>query len=235
MTLFKKLRKKIWPVYKKISYSQCGEDIIVKNIFDNLLKIEQPTYMDIGANHPKKISNTYLLYKNGSNGVLIEPDPTLHHRIQRVRGARDECLNIGIGAQNGILEFFILSVPELNSFSKKEVDRVLAEDSNLKLNKVIKVPVRTINNVLSKLSYVPDFLSLDVEGLDLEILESLDLNIYRPKVICVETVEYVVSGLGNKNLEIINYLEENGYIIYSDTYINSIFIDGQLIKLNEVS
>jgi hypothetical protein len=62
--------------FKKTSYSQSGEDVIVKFIFD-CIGISKPTYLDVGAHHPYYISNTALFYESGSIGINIEPDPLL--------------------------------------------------------------------------------------------------------------------------------------------------------------
>jgi glycosyltransferase involved in cell wall biosynthesis len=71
--LYRYLRNKKYSWKPKISYSQCGEDIIIDFLL-TWLKIKNPTYLDIGANDPVKLSNTYYFYKKGSRGVLIEPD-----------------------------------------------------------------------------------------------------------------------------------------------------------------
>lgn len=60
----------------KKSYSQSGEDLIIKYIFD-ALGIEKPSYIDVGAYHPYCLSNTSLFYELGSKGINIEPDPML--------------------------------------------------------------------------------------------------------------------------------------------------------------
>ena len=61
-------------LFKKISYSQLGEDLIIEFVF-NGIGINKINYLDIGAHHPIEINNTYLFYLKGSYGVLIEPDP----------------------------------------------------------------------------------------------------------------------------------------------------------------
>lgn len=83
----------------KISFSQTGEDLIIHFII-NALKIDKITYLDIGANHPFNLSNTYLFYLLGMKGVCIEPDPKLSKYISEKR-KRDKCINIGIGI-NGL-------------------------------------------------------------------------------------------------------------------------------------
>jgi Methyltransferase FkbM domain len=71
----------------------------------------------------------------------------------------------------------------------------------------------------------PDLISIDVEGLDFEILSSIDFRKYRPTVICVETISFSDNFGGVKNKDIPEYLQQHGYFLYADTWINSIFVD----------
>ena len=102
--------------YKKTSFSQCGEDLIIKFIFDNI-GIHEPSYIDIGAHHPYFISNTALFYKNGCRGINIEPDPILFKGFLKYRN-EDKNLNIGVSSTNNEMDFYIISTPTLNTFSK---------------------------------------------------------------------------------------------------------------------
>ncbi|MBL0133475.1 MAG: FkbM family methyltransferase [Chitinophagaceae bacterium] len=79
----------------------------------------------------------------------------------------------------------------------------------------------------------PDFLSIDIEGLDLSILKSLDFQSYRPKVIYVECVEFSTDHRGGKNKELVDFLLTKGYFIFGDTYINTIFCDTASFKSNQ--
>ncbi len=74
----------------------------------------------------------------------------------------------------------------------------------------------------------PDFLSLDAEGIDEIVLQSIDYKDNFPKVICVETISFSTVGRGKKNKKIISFLEEKGYLLYADTNINSIFVKKDL-------
>src|SRR5688572_17355247 len=85
--------------YRKISYSQSGEDLIIKYIFDNL-GISQPSYFDIGAHHPFFLSNTALFYSLGCRGINVEPDPSLFTPFKDKR-KEDINLNIGISSSEG--------------------------------------------------------------------------------------------------------------------------------------
>ncbi len=209
--------------YKKISFSQCGEDLIVKFIFDNL-RIYNPTYIDIGAHHPYLISNTALFYKNGCRGINIEPDPTLFAEFLKHRKG-DINLNIGISDRNTELDFYIISSPTLNTFSKEEAEKYSLE-GNYNIKSIKKISVQTLSAILNNFSngIFPHFLSIDAEGVDELIIKELDFKNNYPLVICIETISFSTSGNGIKNLELINFIVDKGYILYADTYINTIFV-----------
>lgn len=65
---------------------------------------------------------------------------------------------------------------------------------------------------------------MDVEGLELDILMQMDFSKEGAYVICVETLEYSEEFDGEKDRRIISFLKENGYVIYADTYINTILV-----------
>lgn len=208
--------------YKSVSYSQCGEDLIINFIF-NQLRIYKPTYLDIGAHHPYFLSNTALFYMNGCTGVNIEPDFDLFKEFETQR-VNDINLNIGIGEKEDIIDFYIMDASTLNTFSKEQVE-LYDKEGDYKVKEVKKVPINTIQYVLQKYcnGIFPDLLSLDAEGIDELVLKSIDFS-NKPKVICVETLSFSNSGKGVKNDEIITFLKQKGYFLYADTYINSIFV-----------
>jgi len=207
----------------KISYSQTGEDLIVKFIFD-AIGIQMPTYIDIGAYHPEHLSNTALFYRNGCRGINIEPDPTLFERFKLER-SEDINLNLGISNVAGEIDFYILSTPTLNTFSKDEAERCTQQGSH-HIVSIAKTTVDVISNVIYQYceGHFPKFLSLDVEGLDLQILQSIKYNQSSPVVICVETISFSETGNGEKDRRILDFLESKGYMVYADTYINTIFV-----------
>jgi FkbM family methyltransferase len=215
--------------YQKISYSQSGEDLIVDFVM-TAIGIEKPTYFDIGAHHPYAISNTAFFHANGSNGVCVEPDPVLFRRISKVR-KNDVCLNIGIGlGQEAEADFYIMSIPSLNTFSK---EHALECESygNVQINSVIKMPLVNINDIMQdNFKTTPNFVSLDVEGLDFEILKSFDFSKYRPEVFCIETLTYTENNTEEKLSNIIQFMSSMGYKSYADTYINTIFVDQEIWK-----
>lgn len=209
--------------FQKKSYSQCGEDLIVKFIFDNL-NITNPTYIDIGAHHPFYINNTALFYENGSVGINIEPDPLLFRAFLEHR-KKDKNLNIGISDTEDILDFYVISSPTLNTFSKEEAHNY-EKEGDFKILNIEKIKVNTLSNVLTEFSngIFPQFLSIDAEGIDELIIKGIDFEKNYPIVICIETISFSTTGNGAKNTELIKFIEQKGYICYADTNINSIFV-----------
>lgn len=209
--------------YKKISFSQSGEDLIVKFIFD-CLGIQNPTYIDIGAHHPYFISNTALFYNNGCRGINIEPDPTLFKAFLKYR-KEDKNLNIGVSDSNSELDFYIISSPTLNTFSKDEAEKY-AQEGNFEIKSIEKIRVKKLGNILDECSngLFPQFLSIDAEGVDEIIIKEIDFENNYPIVICIETISFSTSGNGIKNTKLIEYINSKGYLLYADTNINTIFV-----------
>ncbi len=209
------------------TFAQCGEDIIVAFIFYSL-KIDKPTYFDIGTNHPIHLNNTYYFYNKGSSGICIEPDPDLFPAIKRTRG-KDICLNAGIGiGEETEANFYVMSTNTLNTFCQETALRY-ASYGKQQIKKVIPISLITISEI-SKKYFVPDFISLDVEGYELSILKSIDFNILRPKVFCIETLSYTEDKTEKKLDDIIDYMLQQRYFVYADTYINTIFVDESIWK-----
>lgn len=220
---------KLFEMPYKTSYAQCGEDLIIQFIF-GWLKITKPTYLDIGAHHPTWLSNTYLFYRNGSSGVCIEPDPECYDAIKRKR-KRDICLNVGIGTDDRkYADFFVMTARTLNTFSREEAER--SQNTRIfgeqRIEKIIQIPIQTVNDILEE--YFPDgvnLISLDVEGMDFEIIRTFNFDRFRPEVFCIETLRPEDQGSLSKNESLISFMTANGYMVYADTYINTIFVSNE--------
>ena len=203
------------------TYSQKGEDLIVRGIFD-CLDIERPSYMDVGANSPFGLSNTALFYRNGSRGINIEPNPILFRRIAQVR-TEDINIMAGIGTSQGTMSFYVMNADTLSTFSKSSADEY-CQKHGFKIVDVMQVKVETLRHVVSEYcgGVFPDFMSLDTEGLDEMILSSLKDCPSLPKVICTETWDY---GLKTHHIpEICAILKPLGYMLLIDNHLNSIFV-----------
>lgn len=216
----------------KVSYSQAGEDIIVEYLF-NSLNISHPTYLEIGTNHPKACNNTYKFYDKGCKGVCIEPDASMIEEIKKTR-PNDTVLNIGIGIteqENANFYLFPKKYNGWSTFSLEEADFRKQETSIS--YETLSVPLKNINSIIKEyFNQHPNFISLDVEGLDLEILKSIDFDKYKPEVICVETVSFGYLNNTEKKLNnIAEFMETLGYFAYADTHINTIFCLKKLFNI----
>ena len=208
------------------TYSQCGEDVIAAYLLQSVLGIPRPTYLDIGAHDPCWLSNTYRFYRQGCRGVCVEPDPLLCRKIKR-RRPRDVCLNVGIcGASSAQgqseADFYVMSPRTLNTFSKQEAESY-ARQPGYAIEKVIRLPLASVNDVIhDNFEGSPNFVSLDTEGWDVEIIRTFDFSHYRPEILSVETTSHVEQ---TKLEEVFDLMQRAGYLAYADTYVNTLFVE----------
>lgn len=211
--------------FGKLSFSQSGEDLIIDYIFQ-LRGLSNPSYLDIGANHPFYLSNTALLYSKGCRGINVEADPSLIKKFHDFR-KEDINLNIGVGTVDGQeLDFYIFNDPTLNTFSKTEAENYL-ETEKYYILETKKIKTYTLGYLIKHYNnnISPDFISIDVEGFDFDIIKSIDFTSIKPKVICIEAYDYSSVGAGRYREELINYIVSNGYYEYADTGLNSILVE----------
>jgi FkbM family methyltransferase len=147
----------------------------------------------------------------------------LFNKLKRTR-RKDVNLNIGISDVNGDLDFYVMSSSTLNTFNRESAEKFIQE--GYKIQSIQKVQVETISHVLDRHfdGTFPNFLSIDIEGEEERVLRDIDYERNGPIVICVETISFSNNGRGIKNKEVIDFLLSKGYIMYADTYINSIFV-----------
>lgn len=211
------------------SYSQCGEDRLLFFVF-HAIGIQQPSYLDIGAFDPFFINNTALFYANGSRGINIEPNP---HQLAKFTAHRpgDKNLCIGISDHSGTAPFFVMEQKTVSTFSEADAKRVSSE-MGIAIAETIEVNVLTLPQLIDKEcdGIFPDLLSIDVEGLDLRIMQSLRGYKSLPKVICAETALFGKETFGPKNKELIEEIIALGFRVYADTFVNTIFLRNDLWK-----
>jgi FkbM family methyltransferase len=209
-----------FPADSNPSYAQSGEDAIVKLIFEDL-GIALLTYLDVGAFKPIAYNNTYLFYSKGARGVLVEPNVDLIPELKAMR-PKDTVLNLGIGVTDqDSASYYCLTLPEWNTFDKDEAERAVGKSGGkVRVEKVIKMPLVPINRIIEDHYYgkAPDFLSIDVEGMDLPILRTLDFRRFRPRVICTEAPSRTVSDMTE-------FLGGQGYSARAMTFANTIYVD----------
>ncbi|QNJ30612.1 hypothetical protein SynPROS91_00184 [Synechococcus sp. PROS-9-1] len=211
--------------YARHSFSQFGEDLIIEQAF-NLLACQKFTYLDIGANHPSRLSNSFYFYRRGSTGVLVEPDPNLYRLLKRKR-PRDITLNCGVSVYGttGKQTLYLMSSNVLNTFSLEEAERI-QRTTPFHIVDSIDVDVLPVNSIIDLyFSDIPFFMSIDIEGLDLQILQDINFSLYRPLLIVSETLTFDPATGGRKISEIIEFLISKNYSIFADTRCNTIFVD----------
>jgi FkbM family methyltransferase len=210
------------------SYAQAGEDIIVAFTFHHL-HLGNPTYLDIGAGDPILDSNTYHFYQIGCRGVLVEPNVDLIPSLQKVR-PRDTVLNVGIGPHNvAAADYYRMSMQSMNTFSKEEaLHTEQASNKEIYIKEVVKMPLVNVNDVIAQnFEKSPNFVSIDVEGLDLDVLKSFNFEKYRPEVFCVEPL---ISSTTDVNPETAEFMASKGYAARGGSFINTIFVDRKVIE-----
>ena len=219
------------PTWSKQSYSQHGEDLIVDSICENL-KIQNPSYLDIGAADPIRCNNTYRFYRNGCRGVLVEPNPAYSRRLRGSRPA-DTVLNAGVGftGQKDADYYMIggvLNSQDWNTFSKEQAESCKAKTKGAAfIEKVIRMPLLDLNEIMAQHFHgAPGFMSIDTEGVDLDILGSLDFQRLRPTILCVETLVFATTRVETKILDL---MKSHDYTIRGSTFVNTIFVDDRVL------
>ena len=218
LTTIRNIRNFYFDGFAIKSYAQEGEDIVLKRIFSG-----QSTgfYVDVGAHHPMRFSNTYSFYKLGWSGINIEPNPNSFNLFTKYR-SRDINLNYGIAKNKGNLEYYMFDEPALNTFDD-EVLNNLKTNTNYKHTKTIHIDVMPLADMLKQ--HIPngikvDFLSIDVEGLDLEVLISNDWQRYRPNWVLVEQLN--LKDIEHLDFETHHYMKSVGYVLFAKTF-NTLF------------
>lgn len=205
--------------YAVRSYSQEGEDMILRRIFAG-----QPRgfYVDVGAHHPRRFSNTCHFHEQGWSGINIEPNPAALALFNRAR-RRDINLQMGVAEASGSLVYYEFDEPALNTF-----DPVLLEarkrTTPYKLVRQRTVPVERLDTILGR--HLPqgqaiDFLTIDVEGLDFAVLRSNDWSRFRPRCVLVEALENSLEAVMRG--ELFGFLSGHGYSLFAKTYNTLIF------------
>lgn len=195
-------------------YGQYGEDVYIMRIMNELFNIppKQVTYLDIGAFHYMRSSNTYLFYKRGACGYLVEANPILCKNLRRKR-SRDTVFNVAVTNKMSKADasFYVCSLPTRSTIDPNVAHEL--EKKGYRINEVVRVKVKTINEILEQIGTCPDLLSIDAEGLDEQVLRSLDYDKHRVKVIVAE----------NNELSMTEFLKDKGYFLARKTRANVIF------------
>ena len=210
--------------YANYCFGQEGEDLVLSRIFPTEYK---GFYIDVGAHHPQRFSNTYLLYCRGWKGINIDATPGSMDQFNTVR-PKDTNLEIGISNVDEMREFYIFEESALNTFNAKVAEENIQYGCPLK--NTIMIKTQRLSSILAH--YLPpattiDLLTVDVEGLDHVVLQSLDFTKYRPRVIICELLSNDLDMAMKSTTALI--LIENGYQLYSKLYHSCIWVRKDMV------
>jgi FkbM family methyltransferase len=230
---FKNFSEK-YPLFKKLYFfyniyirnykfyfktSQFDED---KQILKNFPKNYSGIYLDVGAFHPIKVSNTYRMYKNGWKGINIDMNP---FSIELFKYARPKDINICAAISNKEsyqISYFHNDQSPLNTIDKNHT-KFLKSNFGIKDLKKKRVKTKTLNKILKSNNIKKiDFFNIDIEGHELEVIKSIDFNQFDIKVICVEILNHNESAK-KKSKILLDILKKENFKLKYRSPINYIF------------
>jgi FkbM family methyltransferase len=198
---------------KTIYFSQFGEDAFVDLHFSGK---KSGFYVDVGAFHPFNISNTYVFYKRGWRGINIEPNPASFRAFPKYR-SRDINVNVAVGLENAEVLFNCLE--ELSGIdSERHLFRKRRRSNNQCMVK--SIPLSSILHEHLPKGEVIDFMSIDCEGFDEEVLRSNDWDRFRPEIILIEDRDREKSIINN-------FLYSVGYHFERKLGLTKVFIEDE--------
>lgn len=206
--------------FDKKSFSQEGEDLILERIFQDQ---NRGIYVDIGAHHPFRYSNTFKFYLKGWYGINIDAMPDSMNMFNKFR-PRDINIEAAVSDKKETLFFYIFNDLALNTFDA-EVVKLYDNDKNFQLVEKKKIETQKLSDILEnylKNNEQIDFMNIDVEGLDLSVLHSNNWQKFKPLVILIEILN-IDSIIDIQHHEIYKYLYDKDYKLFSRTVNTFIF------------
>lgn len=178
------------------------------------------TYVDVGAHHPWHMSNTYWLYRHGWSGLNIDATPGSMDAFRRAR-PRDRNLEAAVASDARTITFFMFDHPALNTFDPAAVQRAKAGGYRLVEERELRTTTLAMLLHEHLRGHKIDFLSVDVEGFDAEVLESNDWDAFAPELVLAETPRQAVDDL--KTSPVARILGDQGYGLFAKTVNTAIF------------
>lgn len=200
----------------KRSYAQFGEDVVLAT----LLPERSGFFVDVGAFHPFHYSNTYLLYRRGWRGLNIDPNPWTRP-LFRFHRPRDTSVTFGIGGVRGRMTYYQFNHQACNTFSKAQRDKMLTRSFVREVGES-EVFVAPLSELIDQYGRAPDFLNIDVEGMNLEVLRTLDWERHAPRVLCVEDDEFDFHTSPFSKIH--DFVESKGYLLSARMGPSSVYV-----------
>ena len=210
---------------QKIFYSNWGLDMLADDFFK---KKKYGIYIDIGCHQPFLNNNTYRLYKRGWTGINIDLD---FNSIDLFNFFRKKDFNVNAAVSNKNEE------KDLYFFHNRSAINTLSKESGLKAKEIRKIKTRTLNDIIENSPYKDkqiNYLSIDVEGHELSVLNGFDLNKYKPELIIIEFIdvnikEYYLNKVDNiMSSDIYNFMKKHDYKLINWVHDDLIFVPNNI-------
>ncbi len=193
----------------QFTFGQAGEDYVIYNLLkEKGISPESANYIEVGVDNPFENNHTYFLHLSGAKGILVDANPESTNLIKVIR-KNQKVLNKVISNTEGKVPFYISDIPSLSSMDVENIKL-----NNGKVKEEIMLEAISMNQVLAMQDNTV-VLSIDLEGYDRSALESIDLDLYQPEIICSE--------VGKPNKKLVEYMKNRGYELAFCNYINSIW------------
>jgi len=204
--------------YTRLTFAQYGEDLLLSHLRPQ----KRGFYVDVGAYQPRSKSNTYKLYLSGWSGITVEPNPDVARTFKKAR-PRDTHLTIGVSNLASELTYHKFAEPNTNSFDPQWPERTRFEVLE-------RVPIKcvTLTDVLEHRcpNRRIDLLSVDCEGYDMQVLQSLDWRRYRPTVVIIEDFDHFRSGAyPPAPTPIRSFMLDRDYALASQAVFSCFYVD----------
>ncbi len=204
-------------------FSQTGEDKLVLSYLEQI----SGYYVDVGAYDPITFSNTFAFYLRGLRGINIEPNPDAIPAFEHLR-SEDKTINMGVSRNAQDLDYYSFNLPTFNTFNKDFAERILSNQSGLVQHSIRKIPTRPLTDILNE--HAPQdqpfqLLSVDAEGMDLEVLQSLDWKKYRPEIVLVEDLAFEIEDPQSSVL--FQFMKSQSYTLVAKTVSTLMFHENE--------
>jgi FkbM family methyltransferase len=191
----------------KKSYSNWGIDMMANFFFRQR---DEGVFIDIGCHHPLINNNTYPLYNRGWRGINIDIDYGTIDSFNFLR-SKDTNINIAVSDTTGETELFF--------YHNRAAKNTLSKEKGFDSKEIRKIKTTTLNKIIEKSIYKDqkiNFISIDVEGYELNVLKGFDFKKYKPDLVVLELIQEGMTEFFHQNIENIQNSEVYLYMIKQD-------------------
>jgi len=206
--------------YSLKSYSQEGEDMVLRRLFEHKTC---GFYIDVGAHHPFRFSNTYFFYRRNWRGINIDATPGSMNIFRRFR-RRDINIEAAVSSRIHQTTYYLFKESALNTFDQQLAEKRM--HAGWQLDGVINIGSRALADLLHENlldNQHIDFLTIDTEGLDLQVLESNNWEMHRPDCVLVELLNVSLDELTTSDIYL--FMKEVGYHLFAKTVSTAFFLE----------